>query len=301
MPTGTTQLLPIHLILDELDWDSRKALPVALELGFSDFGLRMFNQQRYPDVNDEDQRWLEDLHDRKICRFDVISPGTNKDRFEAGAAERFLREAMPLCLERARRLGVPEISLFSWAKADDALQPAPGANLSPSMPFDAIAACLRRAAELTAAVGITLTIEVGYQCWCDTGLGAAELLRAINHPAVRMLWDPVNSLSGRVWWQQRRAQPALITQPMEILRAELEQIAPLIAGVHVRDVVLEPTAWRYVLLGEGVVNWPELIAELLQKGYRGALTVEHHIQAPRKEEATRHSLEYLKQQLARLA
>lgn len=289
--------LPIHLILDELDWDPRKALPVALDLGLRTFGLRMFNDHRFPRVPEDDHRWLEDLHDRDVCRFDVITPGINKGPFEPDECARMLDVDLRLCLDRARRLDVPEISLFSWAKTADAeLPPAPG-ELSPSAPFDAMVDALRQAADRAAAVDRRISVEVGYQCWGDTGLGVDRMLRAADRPNLGLLWDPVNSLSGRIWWG--RVDPAAppLGDPLRVLLEELEAVAPRIVGVHVRDVVFEPPDWRYVLLGEGALDWPILLRALWDHGYRGSLTIEHHIQPPDKECATRHTLAALKPML----
>lgn len=291
---------PIHLVLDELDWDPRKALPIALTLGFEAYSLRMMNQNRFPHVPPEDHEWLESLREEEVCRFDVITPGVNKDLYDAAAATRLLREDLPLCLERATRLDCPSISLFSWAKPADAPAPASPDELSPGMPFEAITETLQRACEQAERADVGLTIEVGYQCWCDTGLGAAKLIRAVNHPRLQMLWDPCNSLSGRTWWQRRLPAPASIGDPMTILLDELHAIAPLIDGVHVRDEVLTPGDWRYVLLGEGDVKWPVILQALVDAGYSGAVTVEHHIPAPDKERATRHTIAQLRTILAGL-
>lgn len=285
---------PIHLILDEIDWDPRKALPVGREIGVQAFGLRMFNNDRYPRVSAESHHWLEDLYDRGLCRFDVISPGFNKDAFDPATLDRLVEEELSLSLAHAKRLGVQQISLFSWAKPTDAALPSNPGELSSSMPFDDIVRAFRRMAEKAGRENLIISIEVGWQCWGDSGLGVARILREVDHPCLRMLWDPCNSLSGRTWWGRQYPDAPQVDDPMRLLLEELDQIADLIVGVHVRDEILKSPAWDYVRLGEGQVDWEILTHALWEHGYRGPLTIEHHIPAPDKESATRHAMQYLK-------
>ncbi|MBC2593210.1 sugar phosphate isomerase/epimerase [Ruficoccus amylovorans] len=286
---------PIHLVLDEIDWDPRRALPVAQGLGIRTYTLRMINQRRYPDVPEEEHRWLESLRKGGVCRFDVISPGINKGLFDEKDIGRVINEAFPKCLAAARRIGAKDISLFSWAKALGALPPSTAGGLSPSAPVKAICAALRQMADMAARAGLTISVEVGYQCWGDTGLATAQLIEAADHPALHMLWDPCNSLCGRALWLGNATANRAFTDPVSVLTAELEQVAGLINGVHVRDLVLCPPKWEYVLAGRGQVDWTVLTQALWSYGYRGPLMIEHHIPAPDKEAATRHTARYLEQ------
>jgi sugar phosphate isomerase/epimerase len=87
---------------------------------------------------------------------------------------------------------------------------------------------------------------------------------------------------------------------MQTLTAELDQIANLISEVHVRDLRLSPTTWEYVFIGKGQVDWSVLMRALWDHGYRGPLTIEHHIPAPNKEAATCHTAHFLKQQIPQM-
>lgn len=291
--------LAIHAIMDELDFDPRRALDIGRDIGVEAFGLRMMNEHRYPRVPESEQRWLETLHDGGHCRFDVITPGFNKHPFDEGEIDKLIREDLSLSIRCAKRLGVDEISLFSWAKPTTAAPPPSMDAPSASMPFDPMVRAFRAMAEAAAREDLRLSIEVGYQCWGDTGLNVARLIRAADHPALGLLWDPCNSINGRLWWQTIKPGAFEVDDPMPILLAELEEVADLIVGVHVRDMHIGPPPnWQYALPGEGDIDWVRLIRALRDKGYSGALTIEHHIQPPEREKAARHTMHYLQKVLS---
>lgn len=277
---------PLHALLDELDTDPERAMTLARELGIEAVGLRMLGERRFPDVAPETLAWLRG-RTHAAPRLALASPGCNKGPFDLDGAARMIAGELEACFEASRVLGIRHISLFSWSKAPGArMNPAGG--LSPDAPFDALTDALRRIARRAADLDFRVTIEVGYACWGDTGLAVAELLSRVDEPNLRMLWDPSNSLAGR--WLRRQGDPSAVPpfDPMAVLLDELASVAPWIDDVHVRDIRepgQSPAAWDYALPGGGVIDWPRLMQALWEVGYRGALTLEHHLAA--KPEAAR--------------
>ena len=283
---------PIHAIMDEIDADPRRALALAQELGIEKLGLRMFPSGRYPVISPEDTQWVKDRYENNDIQYDVVTPGINKDIFNADTIDRMVDEELPLSIEAAKTIGVREISLFSWAKTQNAALPVRFGGLSPSLPAGLIDA-FGRLTERAARDDMYVSIEVGWQCWGDSGLGVGEIIRQVGHDRLRLLWDPCNALRGRLWWSQFFPDMEPLGDPTQTLLDELDAVADLIVGVHVRDCTLETATTEYVNLGEGVVNWKALLRRLWDRGYRGPLTIEHHL--PTKNPATRHAAGYLKQ------
>jgi sugar phosphate isomerase/epimerase len=284
---------PLQLILDELDPDPTRSLPAARQMGFSACAIRMVGSNRFPYISEDDYRWLQEQSKSGLIA--SVSPGLNKDVFVAEQARHLAQVDFPMCVQRARGLGARDISLFSWAKPDEALPPIHSEGLSPSAPGEDMADALRVMARIAGAAGMTLSLEIGYQCWGDSGRAVRELIEAAGEESLRIIWDPCNSLAGRSWWTQRHPEVTLPADVAEYLLEELDLIFPLISNVHVRDMTLDRDGWSYVFAGQGLVPWPLLLRALRKKGYQGPLTVEHHLAPLDKEKATLHTARFLEE------
>lgn len=262
-------------------------------MGFSACAIRMVGPDRFPHIAEDDYRWLQEQSKPGLIA--SVSPGLNKDAFVTDQARHLARVDFPMCVERAGCLGARDISLFSWAKPDEALPPSRSGALSPSAPREDMADALREMAKIAGAEGMTLSLEIGYQCWGDSGRAVRELIEAAGGESLRIIWDPCNSLAGRSWWTQRHPDVTLPADVAEYLLEELDLIFPLISNVHVRDMTLDRDGWSYVFAGQGIVPWPLLLRSLREKSYTGPLTVEHHLAPPDKEKATLHTARYLEE------
>ncbi len=142
----------------------------------------------------------------------------------------------------AGELGVPSLSLHLGILPGDDRDLADG---------------LRGLLELCATRGQTVHLETGQE-------SAAELLRFIRHidrPNLGVNFDPANFLLYGT------------DEPLTALAA----LHPLVRGVHCKDG-FRPTVpgelGREVPLGQGAVNIPAFLGELLGRGYRGPLVIE---------------------------
>lgn len=81
----------------------------------------------------------------------------------------------------------------------------------------------------------------------------------------------------------------------------LDVIGTYVRGLHMKDGLF-PTdpknLGREVPIGQGKVNFPEIIRRLRQLGYRGALTIERETSGPQQIEDVRKSITYLEKLLA---
>ena len=107
---------------------------------------------------------------------------------------------------------------------------------------------------------MTMAIEFEEGHWADTGLRAAEMIRAVDHPALRINWDPGNTAaSGEVPYPQG-----------------YKAVREYVGHVHVKDVILHKDgAPRYAV--EGNIDWEGQLQALAADEYDGFLSVETHM------------------------
>lgn len=285
---------PIHLVLDEADPDPKVAVAIGREIGVESYAVRTVRDRRYPFITEADHALLDRLRGEG-CHFNSVSPGIGKRLWNQREAEEVEGDEFPLVLDCAQRIGARDISIFSWLKPATARRPSEPGRLSEDAPQAEIAELLHSMAVAAAAAGLSLSVEVGYQCWADSGRAAWALIEAADHPALRIAWDPCNALSGLIWWSRRNPGAEGMPGTGAYLAADLAAIVDRISAVHVRDMVAiegDP-GWGYVLAGRGIVGWTDLARHLRGGDYRGPLTIEHHMPAAEKEFATRHTAAFI--------
>ena len=149
-------------------------------------------------------------------------------------------------------------------------QPSPRPPRGGEIPDETLAKIvegLRIAADETAEAGLTLGLENVRSCWANTGHNAARIIRAVDHPALKAIWDPGNDfVSGGLPYPDG-----------------YEAIRPFICHVHVKDArVVDAasglTAWEAV--GAGEVDYVGQFAALRRDGYAGTLSLETHWHPP---------------------
>lgn len=112
---------------------------------------------------------------------------------------------------------------------------------------------LARAAEYAAGAGIVLTPEAlnRFECYLfNTLADIATLIRRVNHPNLRMIYD-----THHAHIEEKSQQQAI------------ETFAPLIAHVHISENDRGTP-------GSGQVHWEEVFGSLRKVGYDGWLTIE---------------------------
>jgi hydroxypyruvate isomerase len=123
---------------------------------------------------------------------------------------------------------------------------------------DAISQALIRAAPIASAAGVQLVLEPlntrvdhpGY--FLDSTAEGLDIVREVNHPAVRLLYDLYHSV-------------VMGEEPEHVLAGA----GHLVGHVHIADVPgrHEP--------GTGTIDWPRQLAALRSAGYSGAIGLEY--------------------------
>ncbi len=265
-----TPKLPIAAITDEYSMDLPQALDAMKATGMTGAELRMINGKNIVDLTDgELDAAIEACRIRDLDIISIASPLLKcvlpgspdiDPRFEQdvfGASLTF--EDQPRLAERAieiaRRTGAKIIRVFSFWR-----------TVEPEKCFDGIVESLRGLCEKAASEGLIIGLENEHACNIATGAETAKVLAALDHPSLKVVWDPANALvagEARPFPDGYRALPA-----------------GRIVHVHAKDCHMEGHKPVWGPLGTRNVDWHGQIQALLADGYTGYLSLETHWPGP---------------------
>ena len=151
-------------------------------------------------------------------------------------------------------LGTRRIRVFSFYPPDTSTNAHYDAHLEEAT------ARLAALTEPAAREGFTLLLENEKQLVGDTPARCHAILRAIDSPHLRAVWDSANYVQVGV--------AAPVTHGWLLL-------ADYVAYVHIKDAVLTDGSVRAA--GEGDGQLTELLAALAARGYQGFLALEPHL------------------------
>jgi sugar phosphate isomerase/epimerase len=156
--------------------------------------------------------------------------------------------------EIAERTGARIIRVFSYWR-----------TVKPQECFDRIVEALSGLAHQAAGHGVTIGLENEHACNIGTGEETALLLEALDHPNLKVVWDPANALvAGENPFPEGygRLPPGRI------------------AHVHAKDCRVENNKAIWLELGAGAVDWSGQMDALARDRYPGWISLETHWQGP---------------------
>ncbi|MCR8632239.1 sugar phosphate isomerase/epimerase family protein [Paenibacillus radicis (ex Xue et al. 2023)] len=185
------------------------------------------------------------------CALDLNRPVAGGDTFGLGEEDITAHFAkLERAIDIAKLLGTSRIRIFSFWREQE-----------PERYIDDIAAHLNTAAVKAGAANVTLLLENEPSCNGGYAAEVGALARRVNHPSLKVLWDPGNEAYGG-----RHAFP----QGYELVK-------DTIGHVHLKDALIgSDGSPRCVPIGEGSVAYFEQIDALERDGYSGLYTIETH-------------------------
>jgi sugar phosphate isomerase/epimerase len=259
----------IAAITDEFSPDLETAARSMAEIGMTGAELRMLLGKNVMDLSDEEIAGAVEIaraHGLEILSIaspllKCVLPDAPQvdERFQQDmfAAKHTFADQPRLTARAfaiAEQTGASIIRVFSYWR-----------TVNPDACFERIVNALGKLAHQAAGRGVTIGIENEHACNIGTGEETARLLGALDHPNLKVVWDPANALvAGENPFPEGYGR-----------------IPPVrIAHVHAKDCRVENHKATWLELGAGAVDWPGQIDALARDRYPGWISLETHWQGP---------------------
>jgi len=196
--------------------------------------------------------------------------GEKRDTFSASFTEEDADKLLDQSFELARFFGTHMVRIFTYWRVDD-----------PAKAYPYVRDRMAKAAEVAARNKIVLNIENEHSCNVGTGKELGRVLRDVNSPSLRGVWDPANAtMLGEVPYP-----------------GGYEAVKGLFPHMHVKDSRKSATTGNleWAPVGGGIVDFKGQFQALLRDRYEGTISLETHYRRAdgNKVESTRESLEGL--------
>jgi sugar phosphate isomerase/epimerase len=264
-----TQLFPIAAITDEFSPDIDKATASMHEIGMTAAELRMVFGKNIIDLTDDElDSACRIARGRGLDIISIASPLLKcvlpdapevDERFQQDMfASKTTIEDQPRLARRAfeiaKKTGARIIRVFSYWR-----------TVEPEKCFDRVVSALHDLADQAAAHDLIIGLENEHACNLATGAETARVLAALDHPNLKVVWDPANAyVAGE------NAFP------------DGYRLLPVnrIIHVHAKDCRLDGHKALWGPLGEGDLDWKGQIQALVDDGYKGYISLETHWPGP---------------------
>jgi sugar phosphate isomerase/epimerase len=260
-----TELFRLACITDEFSPDLEEALDAMRDLGMRGAELRVVFGKNIADLTPEDvERARAAVNERGMEVVSLASPllkcllpdAPEVDaRFQQDVfASQHTFEDQPELTARtfaiAKQAGAPIVRVFSYWRV-----------VEPEAVFDRVVAALRDLAGKAAEEGLIIGLENEAACNIATGAETARVLKALDHPNLKVVWDPANALV---------AGETPFPYGYDLLPKGR------LGHVHAKDCHVEDHKPAWGPLGECAVDWKGQIAALRADGYQGYVSLETH-------------------------
>jgi len=142
--------------------------------------------------------------------------------------------------------------------------------------FRRLVDAVRGPAEIAMKAGVRLGFENHFNTLGDSAKATVEAVRAVKHPAIGIVYDQANlTILGAEGYQEAIPLQAPYLLHVHVKDLSFKDQPPEATSGVVESLPPEanPTICRVV--GEGILPWAKIIAELKRTGYDGWLSIEY--------------------------
>jgi sugar phosphate isomerase/epimerase len=259
----------IAAITDEFSLDLDVALDAMAKIGMTGAELRLIGDRNIIDLSDAEVADVRRRIERRgMSVIGIASPvlkcvlpdappideRLEQDVFGSAYTIADQPRLSKRAFEIAELTGAKIIRVFSYWR-----------TTAPEQCVDRIVAALKDLADQAAERGLIVGLENEQACNAGTGAEAGRVLEALDHPALKSIWDPANaSILGEI--------------PFPDGYSKLP--ASRIVHVHAKDCVVADHKPTWGPLGEMGIDWRGQLMALKRDGYRGAISLETHWRSP---------------------
>ncbi|MFB3920958.1 MAG: sugar phosphate isomerase/epimerase family protein [Terriglobia bacterium] len=280
---GPERQLPFRLgvITDEISEDLDQALDFLASYKLNYCELREIGNKNIMNLSKEQLTRARDLiRKRGFHVSDIASPlfkynlpempaqpNEKRDTFSASFTHQDTDDLLRRAFEIARLFGTNKIRIFSYWRVDE-----------PEKAFPHVRTRLARAAAMAGKEKMLLVLENEPACNVGTGKELGRILREVNSPHLRGVWDPGNvTMLGEVPYPDG-----------------YREVRGMFNHMHVKDAKKDPTTGKlaWVPVGDGMVDFRGQFKALREDKYVGTMSLETHYRRPdgNRMESTRESL-----------
>jgi sugar phosphate isomerase/epimerase len=264
-----TPKLELAAITDEFSPNLEAALSAMAGIGMTGTELRVVWGKNIMDLTDDEVRQAAKLIRGKGMKvLSIASPilkcvlpgGPEVDtRFQQDVfASSHTYNDQGRLAERAFRIceltGAKIVRVFSFWR-----------TVEPEKCVDAVCEALSVLADKAKERGLTIGLENEHACNIGTAGEAVRVLKSVEHPNLKLVWDPANMLVAG-------EEPF----PFGYQMLPIDRII----HVHAKDCVMDGHKPQWGPLGTRGIDWRGQIEALLRDGYRGAVSLETHWAGP---------------------
>ena len=242
-------MLRTGIITDEVSQDLSRAIALAKEFHLQTLEIRSVNEKNPFQMTAGDFREIRARADDAgltVCC--LGSPLFKCDLDDARAVKAHL-EGLRRAAEGAHILGAGIIRGFAFWK-------------SPAASLDRIAEAYQPVIDLAQREDLVIALESEPSVNTGNMAQLAALLKRIDHPRIRALYDPGNEICDP-------DAPAPYPAGYRALR-------PYLAHVHLKDMTRTPSGYDPACVGDGMVDFAAILDALRRDGYDGCATLETH-------------------------
>ena len=200
----------------------------------------------------------------------ATKPNEKHDPAKGNFTEEDADTALEKSFQLARFFGTKKVRIFSYWRVKD-----------PETVYPQVRDRLAKAARLAEKNGIVLVLENEHECNVGTGKELGRILRDVNSPGLRGVWDPGNAVM-------------LGETPFP---DGYQAVKGLFPHMHVKDARKNAQTGRieWAPVGGGFIDFKGQFEALHKDKYTGTMSLETHYRRPdgNKVESTRESLEGL--------
>ena len=233
---------------DEIAADGGEQIDGLLAAGVRHVEVRRVGGSNVLDLSDDESAaFRRQLDDAGITVSSVGSP-IGKTPLRSDLEAHFAQ--FLVALRRADQLGCRFVRVFSFRHEGEEAEQVRGEVIEQ----------MRRMTDAAAETGITLVLENESRIYGDVPERCADLIESVDSPHLRGLFDPAN----------------FVTCGCDPLQA-WERLADHVIWFHIKDKVAATD--RVVPAGHGDGEVEAVLADALDRGFSGFLSIEPHLRA----------------------
>jgi sugar phosphate isomerase/epimerase len=199
---------------------------------------------------------------------ELPAPASQRDVFRAQFTDRDTDKLLRKAAELSHFFNTPLVRIFSYWRVE---------NPEKAYPF--VRDRLARAAAFARSHAMIFCLENEHTCNVGTGRELARMLKAVNSPHLRGVWDPGNAVTlGEAPYPDGH-----------------DAVRGLFDHMHVKDLRKDSGNWIWLPVGQGVADFPAVFTALRRENYSGTISLETHYRRAdgNRLESTREALEGL--------